>query len=117
MVEITQFMWQHRDIQRELGWTILVLITKGNTDTKGIGLLESMWKVVEVIINTRLRASVRLHNVLHLFCAGRVMGMEILELNLVQYIASVDHDPLLLIFLDLQKAYDTVDRGHVLTTL
>ena len=42
MVEITQFMWKHGDIPREIGWKILVLIPKGKTDTRGIGLLESL---------------------------------------------------------------------------
>ena len=52
-------------------------------DTRGIGLFESLWKVVEAIIDIRLRVSVRLHGVLHGFHAGRVPGMEILELNLL----------------------------------
>ena len=39
LVEITQLMWQHRNISRELGWKILVIITKGNTDTRGVSLL------------------------------------------------------------------------------
>ena len=30
----------------ELGWTVLVLITKGSTDTREMGMLEVMWKVV-----------------------------------------------------------------------
>ena len=29
----------------------------------------------------------------------------------------MDQDPLLLVFLELKKAYDTVDRGQLLTTL
>ena len=35
---------------------VLILIPKGTTDTRGIGLLETLWKVVEVLINTRLCA-------------------------------------------------------------
>ena len=54
-MEITHFMWKHVDISRELGWTIVVIITKGDMDTRGIGLLKSLWKVVEAIIDTRLR--------------------------------------------------------------
>ena len=45
------------------------------------------------------------------------MGTGIMELNLVQDLSSMDQDPLLLVFLDLQKAYDTVDCGRLLTTL
>ena len=62
-MKITQVMWKHGEILRELGWKILVLIPKENMDTRVIDLLESLWKVVEVIIYTHLRASVRLHDV------------------------------------------------------
>ena len=43
--------------------------------------------------------------------------MEILELKLVQELASVDQDPLFLEFIDLQKAYSTVYHGSLLKTL
>ena len=56
LVEIVQYMWITKNIPQELGWTILVLISKGNTDTQGIGILETIWKVVEAIVNTRLQA-------------------------------------------------------------
>ena len=51
-------MWNNRDIPTDIVCKILVLIPKGNTDTRGIGLLELLWKVVEVIIDIRLMASV-----------------------------------------------------------
>ena len=35
LVELIQFMWHNRSIPKELGWTIWVLIPKGNTDTWG----------------------------------------------------------------------------------
>ena len=39
LVDITQFIWKHGDILWEMRWKILVLITKENMDTPGIGLL------------------------------------------------------------------------------
>ena len=36
--------------------------------------------------------------------------MAIMDLKLVQELASIDQDPLFLVFLDLRKAYDIVDR-------
>ena len=39
LVEITQLMFQHGEIPRAMGWMVLVLIPKGNTDTRGVGLL------------------------------------------------------------------------------
>ena len=41
----------------ELWWTVLVLIPKGTIDTRGIGLLETLWEVVEALIETSLHAS------------------------------------------------------------
>ena len=100
-----------------MGWMILVLITKGNTNTRSIGPLVSLWKVVKTIINTRLRKNVRLHNVLQGFRAGKETRKAILELKLVQELDSVDQGPPFLIFLYLRKAYETVDCGQLQKTL
>ena len=51
---------------------ILFLIPKGDTDTRGVGLLESLWTVVEAIVETCLRAKVSFHDVLH----GKLQGEE-----------------------------------------
>ena len=82
IVDIVQYMWSTGEISRELGWTILVLIPKLNTDNRGIGLLETLWKVVEAIINTRLQTSIQFHNILHGLHAGRVMGMATMEIKI-----------------------------------
>ena len=73
-------------------------------DTQGISMLEYLWKVVESIADTRLRESVHLHDVLHDLRLSRRMGVAILEIKLSQKFAIADQDPLLLVFLDLQKA-------------
>ena len=43
-------MWRMGEIPQELGWTIMVLILKGTTDTIGIGLMDTLWKVVEALL-------------------------------------------------------------------
>ena len=48
LVEIVQNMWRTGNIPQELGSTVLVLIPKETTDTQVPGLLETLWKVVEV---------------------------------------------------------------------
>ena len=45
------------------------------------------------------------------------MGEAILELKLAQELARIDEDPLLLMFLYLRKAYETLDQGSILMTL
>ena len=72
--------------------------TQGKTDTWVIGLLDTLWNVVEAIIVNRQRASIRFHDALHGFCAGRGMGIAILELKISQELASGDQDPLFLVF-------------------
>ena len=57
LVDTVHQMWSTGDTRHELGWTVLVLIPKGNTDIRGIGLLETLWKVVEALLDTCLRAS------------------------------------------------------------
>ena len=64
----------------------------------------NLWKVVEAIIDTCLCASIHFHDVIHGFRARRGKGEAIMYLNLSQELASIDHDALLLVFLDLRKA-------------
>ena len=45
------------------------------------------------------------------------MGTAILDLKLAQDISIIDQDPLFLVFLDLWKAYDTVERDRLIITL
>ena len=58
-------MWRTGEIPQELGWTVLVIISKVTTTTRGIGLLETLWKVAEALIYTCLRAILHMHDVLH----------------------------------------------------
>ena len=98
-------------------WNVLVLITKRTTGTWVIGLLDTLWKMVEALIYTRLRASLQMHDVLHGFRSRIGTGMAIMELNLAQDLVSIYQSHLFLLFLDLRKAYATVDQEHLLITL
>ena len=64
----------------------------------------NLWKVVEAIIDTFLCASIHFHDVIHRFRARRGKGEAIMYLNPAQELASIDHNALLLVFLDLRKA-------------
>ena len=95
-MELFQFVWGHGTIPIELLWTILILVPKGNADTRLIGLLGILWKVMEAIIDTCIKKFKNVHDALHIFCAWRGMGTAIMELNIAQDLASVNQDPLLL---------------------
>ena len=95
----------------------MFLIPKCTKYNRGIGLLEILWKVVVALIDTRICVSLQFHEVLYGFRAGRGTGTAIMELNLSQDLARLDHDILFLVFLDLRKAHDTVDRKRLIQIL
>ena len=81
----------------------MVLIPKGSIDTRGISLLETLWRVVEALIDTTLCASLHLHDVIHGFRAGRGMGMAVMDMKPDQELPSVYHGTPFLVFIDLRK--------------
>jgi Reverse transcriptase (RNA-dependent DNA polymerase) len=117
LVAILTRMWETGEIPTELTWTILVLVPKGNGDSRGIGLLESLQKLSDTIMDTRLKASIRFHEMLHAgFRAERGTGTAILEAKLFQELASAEQQALFMVFIDLRKAYDSLDRTRALHT-
>ena len=53
-------------------------------------MLEVLWKVVEAIVDTRIKMVARFHNFLSGFCASKGMGMSIVEIKMVQELTSID---------------------------
>jgi hypothetical protein len=104
-------------IPREMTWSILVLIPKPSGGTQGIGLLEVMWKVCSSIINSRLRQSITFHEAVHGFRTEHGTGTAMLDAKLRMQLAHTQSVPLYQIFLDLSKAYDTMDHDRTLKTL
>ena len=73
--------------------------------------------MVEALIDTCLKQALQMHDFLHGFRSRRGTGTAIMELKLDQELDSIGQYPFFLVFLDLRKAYDTVDQEHVLVTL
>jgi hypothetical protein len=49
-VKLMQAIWEHGSVPDQIRWEIIVLLPKGGSDCRGIGLLEPFWKVVEKIM-------------------------------------------------------------------
>ena len=64
-MDLVQHMWESSTLLADPSWNILVLLTKGNTDTPGIGMLEVLWKVVEDILDPQINMVVTFHNILN----------------------------------------------------
>ena len=87
----------------------VVLLSKGEKDYRGIGLVEVMWKVVAAILNRRLTASITYHDFLHGFLVVRGTGNATIGAKLLHQLAALREEVLYVIFLDLHKAYDYLD--------
>ena len=95
----------------------MVLVPNEKGGYRDIVLVEVMWKVVAVILNHRLIASITYHNFLNGFRSGCGTGTTTLEAKLLQKLAALRKKVLYMIFLDLQKAYDALDRSRCLEIL
>ena len=58
-------------------------------DFREIGLIKVLWKAVTRIKNQRLKESIKLHDVLHGFWAGRGTGTSSLEAKLLQQLTDM----------------------------
>ncbi len=95
---------------------IIVLIPKGGGDHHGIRLLELTWKVCKHVMDLCLNAF-DLHNLLHGCCDKRGTGTARIEAKLAQQLAHLEQAPFYGVFLDLKKAFDSMDRERYLLTL
>ena len=70
----------------------MVLIPKGFGEYRGIGLVETMWKVCTSNVNSRLQSSIVLHDIIHSFRQGRGAGIAIIEANLEKQLVGIFHE-------------------------
>ena len=102
-VELIQLIWEKGEVPPQMMWIIIVLLPKGGGDYRGIGLLEPMWKVVEILMDHRLQV-IEFHDCLHGFLSGRGTGTATTEVKLTQQLAYLEQVPLFGVFIDLKKA-------------
>ena len=70
-----------------------------------------------VILHRRLTSGIKFHDALHGFREGRGTGTATLEAKLLQQLSDIREKVLYVIFLDLTKAYDALDRSRSLEIL
>ena len=117
-MEVVQGAFETGTLPVRLTQAICVLIPKNEKgDFRGIGLLETMWKLITSIVNRRLVRQVKLHDAHHGFRPGRGTGTAIMETTLRMQLARRQGWPYYQVFLDLSKAYDTLDRKRLMTIL
>ena len=76
-----------------------------------------IWKAVAVILNRRFTAAITYHDSLHGFQTGRGTGTANLKVNLLQQVAALREVVLRAIFLDLHKAYNSLESSICLGIL
>ena len=116
-VDLVQSAFREGKLEEEAIRQAVVLIPKGNTDCRGIVLVEVMWKVLAAILNRRLTASITFHDFLHGFRKGHGTGAATLEATLLQHLAALREEVLYVIFQDIHKTYDALDRSRCLEIL
>ena len=79
MVVLVQVPLRERRMAEEYTWKVTVLIPKGGRDYHNICLMEVLWNVVMVILNSCFTASIAFHDVLHGFQEGCGLSTASLE--------------------------------------
>ena len=115
-VQLVQAVWTHGIIPRQMLWSIVVLMPKGGRDYQGIGLLESIWKVLERIMDRRLN-TIELHDCLHGCRAHRGTCTGVIEAKLAQQLSYLKLKPFYRVFLNLKKAFDSMDQERCIEIL
>jgi Reverse transcriptase (RNA-dependent DNA polymerase)/Endonuclease/Exonuclease/phosphatase family len=92
---------------------ILVLLPKGNNDFRGITLLDCLYKLIASVLNRRAAKAIRFHEGVHGFRAERGCQTALREAKSDMQAREAAGKTYHQIFLDLSKAFDTVDRGRL----
>ena len=53
-VNLIHSVWDTDTIPQQMLWTIIILLQKGGGEYGGIGRLKPFWKVIKVVMDTRL---------------------------------------------------------------
>ena len=79
--------------------------------------MDVVWKVVVVILNRYITDSITYHEFLHGLQAGCGTGTATLEAKLLQQLVAMREEVLYILFMNLHKAYDALNRYRCLKIL
>ena len=114
VVELVQYMFETGETPSAFKMGTLVLVPKAEIGKyRGIALLECLYKLLSCLVNIRVCKSIRFHDGVHGFRAKRSCSTGILEVKLSMQRARRAGQIYHQIFLDLSKAYDTLDRERM----
>ena len=118
VLELVNIAFTTGEVPRAFCYGVLVLIPKSTPgEYRGIALLEVIYKLVSAVINNRLREKISFHDAIHGFRTKRGTGTALIEAKLRMQLTMRTRTPLFMIFLDLKKAYDTLDRTQAIRIL
>ena len=79
MLNLIGDIFETGKIPQQMTWETMVIIPKGNKKFRGIGILDTVWKLCSNIINRRRIEEIKYHDSLHGFRGKRGTGTAILE--------------------------------------
>ena len=97
---------------------VLVIIPKDDKGgVRGIGLLEAIHKLVSCVINMRIQEKVSFYEEVHGFREKRGCITAVGESKIRIQIATCRSETTYQVYLDLRKAYDSIDRDRTLAIM
>jgi Reverse transcriptase (RNA-dependent DNA polymerase) len=104
-------------VPQRLGFSNSVLLPKPDGGIRGIGHLETLWKVIAIIIKDRILDAVTIEDSLHGFLPTRGTSSAIIEAKLHLDTTIATGSTIYQVFIDLSKAYDSISRPKLLQFL
>ena len=117
LIGIVQESFLGFEVPTAYSQAILVLIPKSEAGFRGVTLLEVLYKLWGMIVYRRASQVIQFHPDIHGFRSKRGCETAILEAKLEMQWAAFNATPYFQIFLDLAKAYDSIDRERLLELL
>jgi Reverse transcriptase (RNA-dependent DNA polymerase) len=114
LTTLIQHIFSIGEIPQNLAFSTLVLLPKPDGGVRGIGLLETIWKIITIIIKDRILDTVQFDDSLHGFLPRRGTSTAIIEAKLRLDTKLVTGQAIHQVFKDISKAYDSVSREKLL---